>query len=170
MITLSRDRLIVLLGGSLALATVIGGFVLGGTPAHFRMLKNDEARLQRIASDVLVVQTIYNQGQPLPDSNEAFQALPRQYSGKSTSPAIDPVYRNITSSTYELCATFEQASDPKMYDGRPTPSFTTPQYYFDSWRTHPAGRVCYSFTVIPPDPEGSPGSVRLPNAKPLFTE
>ncbi len=151
MIALSRDRLVVLLVSALALATIIGGFILGGTPGKLRILKRDEARMQRIADGVNAVSSSFHSGNSLPAYQQDFVKLLTNYPMHTHSMIEDPLYTRMTSTTYELCTTFEAASDVdnQLYRGPKVPlnALVPAEEHFNAWREHPAGRVCYPFFV-----------------------
>jgi hypothetical protein len=121
--------------------TAVLGLWMSGSPGMARADALDQRRaqdLQTIRQAVLHHQATFG---ALPDSLGAL----RDYGPGAHVPALrDPVsetpyeYRRLDERRYELCATFERATD--------TETARTRSPYGDFWR-HPAGRACFTLTV-----------------------
>lgn len=144
----ATDKAFAVLATLAAVAAVIAGFRLLGSPAQQRLLSLDEDRrrdLQNI-SDTLRLEYSAAAGQasaPLPETLAEANFL-------TTAFLSDPVtevpyeYRRLSDSTYELCATFSAAS----------PENTEPSLrYVDPLWAHPEGRHCYEFDVASREPK-----------------
>lgn len=127
--------------GALAIMTVIGGFLLIGSPSHNRELRLDNQRvtdLQNVQSEVI---SYWQREHMLPES---LNVLNDPLSGYHV--PVDPTtntayeYAKTSGNTFTLCATFTTAS---VTTGRTYPS--DPEQIF----THGIGRTCYSRTIDP---------------------
>lgn len=134
------------------LGSIIGGFLLVGSPAHQRDVRFDNQRvgdLQNIQSQVL---SYWQQKNVLPaklsdlqDSMSGF-VLP-----KDPETGIVYEYRVKDPLAFELCATFKTASVGTDTNGRyakPMPVGYSGDRYSQNW-THSAGQACFSRTIDP---------------------
>lgn len=147
-----RKRYVGIGVGVLALATIIAGFFIVGTPAQARLLRFDAQKvsdLQNIQSQVI---SFYQAKQRLPgtmaDLNNSLN-----YGGLPTDPQTGTsyIYEPGEGLSFKLCATFNAAS-------RGTASTLSPQAApigpmkeratSDNWQ-HGTGRTCFDRTIDP---------------------
>jgi hypothetical protein len=119
-------------------ALVAGLFVIGG-PGEARLERLDTERTEDLRRIEQAVDEVWRHADTLPPSLDSLRAANRLAPDDLTDPTTgEPYdYRVLSDSTYELCATFDRASDD------------TPTTY--SWTdigNHGAGRHC--FTLYPP--------------------
>ncbi len=129
---------------SLAVIVVAAiGFALSGTPQEQRLRRTDQQRimdLQNISSSV--DQYWYLNRQMPPD----LQTLSKQrnvYISSLNDPSTGAAYEYVktTSSTYDLCATFDTDSE-KDPNNISSPRMPTETFWF-----HPVGRHCFHLDI-----------------------
>ena len=127
----------------LVIAAIVGGMVVIGSPWEARRLRLDEQRvhhLQVISSAAEQHAAAYGE---LPATLDELQRPPQRF----PIPTGDPVsgepyeYQVTGTSTYELCAHFDSASEAGAR-------------MRGLWE-HPAGRHCFALEV-PPEPRHNP--------------
>ncbi len=139
---MSRDRIIAAVLSGVAVVTVLCGFVLGGNPVTARQERRDEDRSSKLTATATLLQSMYVNTRTLPTSTEAYLQLLAEHP-KAFSPSLVeevPEYRWISAEAYELCMTFETASNRLVF-ALTRPGFP-PQESPDFW-AHPQGRTCY---------------------------
>lgn len=142
----NRRRYVSVAVAVLAVASIVAGFFIVGTPREARLERFDAekvAHLQQITSHI----TYYYQ---------AKQALPKSLDDVGSSITfgegvpVDPetgeayVYRATGARSFELCATFNAESRPSQTGRVTMPVKGAP----DNW-DHAAGEVCFSRTIDP---------------------
>jgi type II secretory pathway pseudopilin PulG len=167
------NRIFLIIAVVLALAAVVSGFLLIGSPGYQRKVATDNHRLQDLQ---LIASAIYSRvsgygnvpapypGLPAPTSTLALPATlddlvksnPTEYGAYL--PVIDQTtkqpyeYRIVDSSHYELCATFETDNAGELqnnsgYSGPVAPPATLGAGADPvSFWHHPAGRSCFTFS------------------------
>lgn len=124
----------VLFGAALAVAAigaVGGGFLLVGSPEEARLQRLDDRRVSDLQQIQRAVSLQWTRTRHLPES---IDAAVRETS--AAEPLRDPTaqvpydYRVLDGANYEVCATFDRASDGGPYPG-------------DAFWSHPAGRACF---------------------------
>ncbi|MBI5221104.1 MAG: hypothetical protein HY978_04720 [Candidatus Liptonbacteria bacterium] len=140
---------------SVLIVVVVGAIAAGfwqmGSPSHQRQVRMDEERLNNIrAIDSAIINSKYYQNDhALPESLSQLETLSRD-TLKDPEGGEPYEYRVLSTSTYEICATFAtDNSNPKSPRGRSNP------WLGQEWR-HPAGHYCYYREV------GSPLNVAPP--------
>jgi hypothetical protein len=140
--------------GALAVMTIVGGFLIIGSPSHIRDLRLDRQR----ESDLQTIQYfVANYWQLKRDLPESLAVLNDPLTGMTI--PVDPVtgktyeYTAGTSTNFILCATFNtssvdtqgQGAYPAYRDTAVGISSPTGSTAFD----HAAGRTCYVRTIDP---------------------
>ena len=150
---LSKDRLIVLGVSLLALATLVGGILLGGSPMQARRQKRDEQRQQLIQSVHYALEgSFLNASSTVPTSTQAYTALLLQNNlgDTYTRHLADlhgwPEYRSLATDQYELCMTFETASTNWENSSYRYIAPYPVKDQADFWN-HKAERTCWILTI-----------------------
>jgi outer membrane murein-binding lipoprotein Lpp len=130
-------------------AVVIAGFLVIGSPANQRKIAVDDKRLQDLSS---LAQSLNNQAKAVTPNATGSAGLPAtladlvQITGNQYLNVKDPetgaayTYQIISSSTYNLCATFET-------DSKTSPSNAPGSSPVNIFWNHPAGNYCFSFNT-----------------------
>ena len=130
------------------LAVVIAGFLVTGSPSNQRKIALDSRRLQDLSQ---LAQALYTQTRPIYPSSTS-PSLPAtladlvkitssQYlSTKDPETKAPYNYQITSSSTYQLCATFETSSQTGALD---EPTYNSPAPFWN----HPIGNSCFSFDI-----------------------
>jgi hypothetical protein len=126
--------------GALAIMTIIGGFLIIGSPAHIRDLRQDHERVSDLQTIQYDITSYWQQKQTLPASLDALND-PLTGQEVPTDPQTNQSYEYTADSDTEftLCATFSAASDTD-----------TAQYGSDAAFAHGAGHTCFT-RIIDPD-------------------
>lgn len=134
---------------------ILAGLYTSGSPINRRQLALDEQRVRHLTELSYAVDNYVQTYTFLPATLEALvEAYP--YLNQT---AQDPVtgslyeYTRSTTTTYELCATFDLPSEKDAYS--PTPSPIRDVTENPSFLVHDSGRHCFSFRVRV-SPKGSP--------------
>lgn len=115
-------------------AVVVGGFLVVGSPAEARLRRLDDRRVSDLRRLVGAVNLYWTRKHALPDSIDA--AITE---GSWDVRPVDPgtsqpyEYRVIKAAEFELCASFDRASQGGL-----------PTVRDDPFWSHPAGRQCYT--------------------------
>lgn len=142
----SRRRTVGIGVGVLALATIIAGFFIVGTPQEARLARFDDAKvadLQNIQSQVV---SYWQAKRALPVSLiDLTNSL--QYGQVPTDPQTGAAYGYQTAGplTFKLCADFNQ---PSRGTGNAPAIPAAPGFAKDTWQ-HGAGQTCFSRTIDP---------------------
>jgi len=144
----------------LVAAVVVGTFFIIDSPAMQRVKRLDATRVERLSDLQNNIQNFYGWGKDLghgrlPSTLDELIQDPRVYIAEDglVDPEVDPEtktkkrfeYRILSSTNYELCATFktefsaEDNSDSKL--ASPEPSSRFQRFY------HGIGRVCFNLSV-----------------------
>lgn len=119
-----------------ALASIVGGFVVADSPKLAREKKFDFERAAQLSQLSYSLEDFYRQN----------DGLPTDLSEKRFAQFVDPEnkqpyeYRKISPNSYELCATFTREA-PGPNEEQPYP-YGAPSGSAD-WNFHAAGRQCY---------------------------
>ncbi|MES2315734.1 MAG: DUF5671 domain-containing protein [Patescibacteria group bacterium] len=127
----------------IAIAAIVWGFAVLGSPRSQRLMKYDEQKVNDLTNIKGSLESYYATHGSLPASLQ--EATASDY----YVPAVDPQsnlpyeYTKTGAQTYDVCAEFNTA----------TPPATKPNIYmrpigYESW-THPAGHYCFSETINP---------------------
>lgn len=137
------------LGIVIAIAAIVGGFLIVGSPYKQRALRFDNQRVSDLSNIQWQIVNYWQQKGKLPASLEDMkdsisgQIIPADPENKLTKYE----YTVKGERAFELCATFaEKTQDNKGYDSYPIDGSN------DSW-IHEAGRTCFQRTI---DPERYP--------------
>jgi uncharacterized membrane protein len=151
--------------GALAIMTVIGGFLIIGSPSHIRDLRTDQQRVNDLSNLQYSIASYWQQKRTLPKS---LSDLNDPLVGMKV-PA-DPItgqsyeYTPNTNTSFTICATFNADSVDTKGQGS-YPSVTSypsmPYSVEDTSFEHGIGRTCFTRTI---DPDKYPP---LQTAKPL---
>lgn len=132
--------------GALGIMTILGGFLLIGSPSHIRDLRYDSQRvsdLQNIQSQVI---SYWQQNHKLPDSLNALDDPLAGYH-VPVDPSTDAQYEYAkTGGTgFTLCATFNAPSEGTSQTG---PMYSGPKGFEQDFM-HQSGRTCFDRTIDP---------------------
>jgi hypothetical protein len=133
-----------LLGSALviAVAAIVAGVIVVGTPAEGRMQRLDRIRAADLREIVAAVDRYWRQHERLPASLRDVAADPR-----SDVSVVDPAteteyeYRIVDDDSYELCAVFDLASIPERRER-------------GTFWLHDAGRNCFELDVMKREEQG----------------
>ena len=152
--TSGRPRIFAVIAGLMAIASVIGGFVIMGSPNTQRLMRLDAAKTDDLQIIQWQIVNFWQQKRALPsqlaDLNDAISGFmvpldPEAEKGKKYE------YRIISNLSFELCADFNLASrDGYGKDGRAVPiqSGFGPGIEQTNWQ-HGVGRVCFERAIDP---------------------
>ncbi len=133
-----------------ALAAVVSGFLVFGSPTHVRMLKLDAQRVQDLQLIQSQVVTYWQQKQALPPTLAATTDSLGGYTiPRDPQTGSEYQYTIAGPTSFTLCAAFNSATpvtDGQGSYGRATTYPSTAGE--DSWY-HDAGNVCYTRTIDP---------------------
>lgn len=134
------DRMFVVATTTVVVLSIVGGFLLLGSPIKQRKIRADQQRIQNLSA---IADEIHMQAMRSQDLDEPV-TLPSEL--PNTLQTIDPIsgepygYRPLQGTQYELCATF--VTDSSTYPPRP---LTTPEQKF--W-SHPQGEHCFQLDAL----------------------
>lgn len=128
-----------------AVLAIVGGFMLGGTPATQRVGVRDQQRVMDLQSMYGDVQRYYDFEKKMPTA-ESIVTL--YENGFPKDPSTGEPYEYVVGDglKFTLCATFEASS---LDIAEPSAPKTQYNPYGGSW-SHPAGRHCFGLQVSPP--------------------
>ncbi len=132
------------IAGGVVLATIIGGFVVIGSPTTARLMRFDEQRVQDLQNIQWQITNYWQQKGTLP---VALSELNDSISGY-VSP-VDPdkktqyIYERTGLRTFKLCADFSRASEER--NGGISKPYG---YELENWK-HGAGQTCFDRTIDP---------------------
>ncbi len=130
------------------LATLVGGFWLAGSPQQERFRRADAQRLQQLQQIANGVDAFWQQNQRLPANLEELQTSRSFFAGPEgvRDPESNELYRYQpqTSSTYELCATFQTATLAET--NPPHPVFDGPAA--SGFWNHGVGLTCFRPSIL----------------------
>lgn len=132
----------------LAVATVIAGFFIVGTPWQARMARFDNNRVSDLQEIQYRVVDYYQAKQELPSEiSELANSL--SYGALPTDPATNApyIYKMTSDTSFQLCATFSAPShkNPTIDDGPVPGTYGVVEANWD----HGIGQVCFDRTIDP---------------------
>lgn len=148
--TQTHVRFFVGLISLLVLGTLAGGLYLSGSPAHERLRRLDEQRVQTLDRLTYAMDNYYNLEQRLPSTTEELWHNRSMNDPELTSLVMQIPqfsYRPMSSSTYELCAFFEEATVPPQAPGIPQTKPLTPGIVSSPSWNHESGKQCFALDV-----------------------
>jgi hypothetical protein len=123
------------------LAAVVTGIVILGSPSEERARRLDRRLVEELSSIKTAVDSYYSKNGILPESlDELWKGSPGLDLNAPFDVIRDPVppnayrYRVVAADAFELCGTFERASEPRVSSG------------VDVWQ-HLAGAHCFPLKV-----------------------
>ena len=120
---------------TVAVAAVIGGFLLVGSPGEARAYRMDSRRVEDLRSASTAVDLHWNRTKALPGSiDEATRTRGTPDALRDPATGEPYAYRVVDETHYELCAVFERASED-------VPSYADPIW------AHASGRQCFTLQV-----------------------
>ena len=126
------------------LATIVGGFLVIGSPATQRDYRLDEQRVNDLSNAQYQVVNYYQQEGAVPSTLAELGTIFKGYEPPTDPETGEPYgYRATGPNSFELCATFTRAT--RSRNGRPLGSDANA---FDNW-VHPAGNACFERTIDP---------------------
>ncbi|MBU2104143.1 hypothetical protein KKD81_03325 [Patescibacteria group bacterium] len=146
-----KANLVGLAAGILALAAVVSGFFIIGTPTDARMMRYDQQKVSDLQNIQYQVTTYYQQKERLPDS---LQDLADPLSGFAV--PVDPqtqgpyTYSVTDSLTFTLCTSFNRVTPDTSGTGAyPQRDIMYPGMGVDENWTHGVGETCFTRTIDP---------------------
>jgi len=142
-----HSRWLAVLGIVLALAAIVGGFIIVGSPAQQRALRFDGQRINDLTNIQYQIVDYWQRVQALPASlttlNDPLQnyVLPLD---PETGAAYE--YDQKSPTSFALCATFDTMAQPAATN--PVPNIYPIGSRVQSW-AHPAGKFCFERTIDP---------------------
>lgn len=142
----SRERQSIYFGAGAAivvLATLVYGFLNIETPSVVREMRLDAEQVSDLQDMEWRIEEFYRLNNALPETvTELYVGIPVPQAPEER-PAY--VYEVTGDTTYELCATFTNASDrtAEMTEARPVPEREFFAYTWD----HPSGYYCFNRTI-----------------------
>lgn len=131
--TVSLRTILGIVATAAAVAAVVGGFMLVDSPAEARLKRLDGRRVEDLRQIASAVDGHWARHQTLPASPaEALAAVEWQAALRDPVTEEPYPYRVIDARQYELCATFDRASD------------APPSRYGDPFWSHTAGQQCFT--------------------------
>lgn len=122
-------------------AAIVGGLVFVDTPKQTRMKDYDSQRENHLQTLRQAVNDYYAANQELPESLDQLEVYAKRLMDPVTNEPYD--YSVISEDEYQLCATFETASDDEL---------TNRNYPLDYEFRHDAGTECFDITpTVSPD-------------------
>ncbi|MFA6428803.1 MAG: DUF5671 domain-containing protein [Candidatus Buchananbacteria bacterium] len=146
-VTKKKVKIIAWITSAIVLVTIIAGFFIVGSPTTQRARRFDEQRvndLQNIKSEII---NYWQKKQVLPTKLDTLTDTVSGFTAP-TDPATKAAYEYTTSGnlTFELCATFQQASlDQNNTTIRYIGIYNEPA---NAWK-HNTGRKCFPVTIDP---------------------
>ena len=135
--------------GALAIMTIIGGFLMIGSPSHIRDLRQDQQRVNDLQAIQYDITNYWQEKRTLPPSLETLND-PLIGQRVPVDPQTNAPYEYTpgTGTSFTLCATF---SAPSTSSGN----------QYESTITHGAGRTCVNRTIDPDKypPLGTPAAL-----------
>lgn len=142
---------------AVGILTVALGFGLGGSPETARREDRDQQRSQQLSNAGYAVESFYTRNNRLPNQAEYEDAYRSSYPGSSGTyygsrsgttilPNLPPEYRSVSTTSYELCTTFETSNMRNGSSVRPayvTGTNLYPESEYPDYYGHPEGRTCY---------------------------
>ncbi len=124
----------------IAIAALIFGFSIVGSPSDIRAKEFDKTRLSNISYLKSQIETYYNTNYALPYnlsdlSSSSYSSYYKNYT-KDPETKKDFEYTKTNNTSYKLCTAF----------GAPS-NIATDTSYYDFDTTHPKGNYCFKFTV-----------------------
>ncbi len=129
-----------------ALAAIIVGFSVIGSPQSQRLMKYDQQKFSELQMLSGQVREYYQKSNTLPQTlTELAQGFSYPLATVDSQSGTSYVYKIINANTFELCSTFNFDADM---------SVTRPTYYYSEdplntsvWNTYKAGEYCFTQTV-----------------------
>lgn len=144
-----RPKMLAIIAIVFVIATIVGGFVIMGSPATQRKIRFDEQRTQDLQSIQWRIVSFWQQKQTLPagladltDSISSFAAPVDPETGLAYE------YRKTGPTAFELCANFNVQSSVDRLNDYSKSSAAVQMVGQDNWQ-HGVGRVCFLRTIDP---------------------
>lgn len=131
---------------TLVILTVVGGFLVIGSPATQRDYRLDEQRVAALSEIQWRIVDRYQTSGALPEQLADIADSIGGYSVPEDPETGEPYgYRVTGDLTFELCATFARETPEGFRDPY---GGARPEFQFDNWQ-HGAGEVCFERTIDP---------------------
>jgi hypothetical protein len=148
----NRTRLLVSLASIAVLASLVGGFVLIGSPMKARAFRYDERRVSDLQSTQWQIINYWQQKGEIPESLDALKDPISSFYVPSDPETGEPYeYKATSDLSFQLCATFSLPTYKGTDRGGNGTSVTRPMgygYVDENW-THESGRTCFDRTIDP---------------------
>ena len=142
---ITRARPIGIAVATVVVLTIVGGFLVIGSPATQRDYRLDEQRVGALSEIQWRIVDRYQASGTLPEQLTDIDDAIGGYSVPDDPETGEPyTYRVTGALSFELCATFARETP----EGRGDMYMGAPEYQFDNWR-HGAGDVCFARTIDP---------------------
>ena len=145
-----------LVSTSIIIGSIVWGFSVLGSPRSQRLIKYDEQKINDLQNINGLITNYWQLQKTVPSSlEESKNVLNNSYYIEPVDPQSQKPYeyKKTSSTTYELCATFNKASNDKT-NLRARPYIDTPYPYGSMW-SHPAGHYCFFQNINQQNNKGS---------------
>jgi len=163
---LSFSKVFASIVGISALAALIAGFFIIGSPAKQRDYQFDEQRLQALESIRYEIINYFKTNQSLP-ANLSYLSQSSSYFALPLDPETDQAYEYALtgSDSFELCATFGQDKPASLYPSKDFYAGGITNFYSQNFSQ---GRSCFDYTLTKEDQRiydlnGNPIPVKVPS-------
>ena len=146
-----RAKMVGIAAGVLVLLSIISGFFIMGTPGQVRLARFDSQKVSDLQNVQWQIVNYWQQKETLPQDISDIEdplggwTLPVDPQG----PPFAYQYKKTGAMSFQLCATFNLASDEKSSEAMPVRPYGTVD---GTWK-HEAGEVCFDRSI---DPERYP--------------
>lgn len=139
----TRARPLGIAVATVVVLTIVGGFLVIGSPATQREYRLDEQRVNGLTELQYRIVSVYQETGALPTTLAEVEGGQGYEVPGDPETGADYGYRVTGPLSFELCATFSRAT--RTRDGQPLYGYANP---FDNW-VHPAGDHCFERTIDP---------------------
>jgi hypothetical protein len=145
-----KSRMVGYMVSTVVFASIVAGFVLVGSPAEQRRIRNDETRIQHLQSIQFAILEHWRNTETLPISLETLDD-PLNYHIIEHDPVTgeEYTYRVLDGLIFELCATFESVSLYTKDISRTYPPMRERGLMLDDNWEHEVGQECFERTIDP---------------------
>ncbi|MEO6536676.1 MAG: DUF5671 domain-containing protein [Candidatus Paceibacterota bacterium] len=133
----------------MAAAIVVSGFLVIGTPQHARLIRYDQQKVQDLQSIQYELTNYYQLKRTVPNKlSELSDPLSGFAVPTDVQRGAEYEYTPVTSTSFTLCATFNETSSETAGKGA-YPQSVSPYGGIDQSFSHTAGQQCFTRTIDP---------------------
>jgi len=133
-VKMTGRQLLAVIVSVVVVAAIATGIAILGSPTEERSRRLDRVRVTELQGIRKAVEFFYSENKRLPASLDELSKQPGVRVSTDPVTAEEYRYRTVSADEFELCATFERASEPQPGSG------------VDIWQ-HPAGAHCFTLKV-----------------------